>query len=372
MKIAIEAQRIFRPKKHGMDFVALEMIRELQKIDKVNEYRIYVKSDSDRCLSETENFKIVELSGFGYPVWEQWVLPRAVAEWNPDILHCTSNTAPVFSNIKLVLTLHDIIFLEKGADGGKTKSFYQKLGRIYRRWVVPPVLKKATKIITVSKFEQKRITVALDLPADKLVAVYNGYSQHFYPRTKADALASEIALPERYFFFLGNTDPKKNSERTLRAFYEYTQQTNNDVKLLVADLKEEYISHFDFWKDEKFRQRVVLLGYVANKDLPFYYSCAELFLYPSLRESFGIPILEAMACGTPIITSGTSAMPEIAGSGAMLINPFHHEEIVAKMVELETNEKLAAQQVAYGLERVTHFSWKQTATEVLELYKTIV
>jgi glycosyltransferase involved in cell wall biosynthesis len=373
MKIAIEAQRIFRPNKHGMDFVALEVIRELQKIDTVNEYRIYVKSDQDRCLEETSNFKIVELSAFGYPMWEQWTLPRAVAEWNPDILHCTSNTAPIYTKVKLVVTLHDIIFLEKGHEAGATnKSLYQKMGKYYRRLVVPPVLKKAAKIITVSRFEQKRITEALSLPSDRLTAVYNGFSGHFYPRETDKSVVTKYNLPDRYFFFLGNTDPKKNTQRVLQAYQSYLKESTNPASLVIADLNEEFISHFEVWKDENFRKHIVLLGYVSNLDLPFIYSMADIFLYPSLRESFGIPILESMACGVPIITSNTSAMPEIAGEGALLIDPLNEADILDKMLLLEKNSDLVDKQRAYGLERVKAFSWRKTAEDVLKIYQELV
>ncbi|MBT7826379.1 MAG: glycosyltransferase family 1 protein, partial [Bacteroidetes bacterium] len=113
MKIGIEGQRLFRVKKHGMDMVALELIRNLQQIDKVNQYVIFINPDEDRtCLSETENFKIVELDGGFYPKWEQLALPKAAAQEKCDILHCTSNTAPLRGSIPLVLTLHDIIYME--------------------------------------------------------------------------------------------------------------------------------------------------------------------------------------------------------------------------------------------------------------------
>jgi Glycosyltransferase len=373
MRIAIEAQRIFRPKKHGMDFVALEMIRELQKIDKENEYRIYVRPDDDKCLEETPNFKIVVLPSWGdYPVWEQWALAREVNRWNPDLLHCTSNTAPLFVSCKLVITLHDIIFLEKKHDSGKvSKTMYQTLGYLYRKTIVPSALKKAVKIITVSKYEEQRISEALCLPAGKLTAVYNGYSEHFYPREINEEVKQKYGLPKRYFFFLGNTDPKKNTQRVLKAYYSYLSQSMNPVPLVVADLKEEVIKAFPEWKEERFRNNIILAGYIPNADLPFIYSMAELFLYPSLRESFGIPILEAMACGLPVITSNTSAMPEIAGDGAIFVDPYQVSGIAAKLLELERTPLIVQRQREYGLLRVKKFSWRNTASDVLEIYKAI-
>ena len=158
----------------GMDFVALESIRELQQIDKINEYFILVSPGEDKCLDETSNFHIVEIRVPSYPLWEQIALPIALKKIKPDLLHCTSNTAPLFCNVPLVLTLHDIIFLEK--KHGKTLSMYQKLGRVYRRLIVPKILKKCKRIITVSNFECKHITETLGLNPAIIQAVYNGYS----------------------------------------------------------------------------------------------------------------------------------------------------------------------------------------------------
>lgn len=138
MKIAIEAQRIFRKEKHGMDYVALETIRELQKIDQQNEYFILVSPGDDVCLQESANMHIVTVNWPSYPLWEQIGLPLALKKIKPDLLHCTSNTAPVWGNAPLILTLHDIIFLEQQA--ARNKSLYQSLGRVYRRLVVPRIL----------------------------------------------------------------------------------------------------------------------------------------------------------------------------------------------------------------------------------------
>ena len=134
MKIAIEAQRIFRTNKHGMDFVALETIRELQKIDHTHEYYILVAPGEDHCLEESPNFHIVEIKCPTYPLWEQVALPLAIRHIKPDIVHCTSNTAPLCCPAQLVLTLHDIIFLEKRVHNNR--SMYQNMGW-YSRWAAP-------------------------------------------------------------------------------------------------------------------------------------------------------------------------------------------------------------------------------------------
>ncbi len=371
MKIAIEAQRIFRPNKHGMDFVALETIRELQKIDHENEYFIFVSPGPDHCLNESDNMHIVELRCPSYPLWEQVALPRAVARVRPDLLHCTSNTAPVKCPVPLVLTLHDIIFLEKRQSS--SRSLYQEMGWHYRRLVVPRILSECRKIITVSNFECNRIREALNLPKDRLTAVYNGYSPHFRQMPPAPEIVHKYIPPDDYLFFLGNTDPKKNTPRVLKAYGLYLRQSKHKRPLLIADLKEEAIDGILSAEGIKeVKPYLSFPGYIPNADLTALYNGAFAFLYPSLRESFGIPMLESMACGTPVIAGNTSAMPEIAGEGALLADPLDENDIARKILLLEEDDTFYQQQVDYGLERVKLFSWRKSAEALLKIYKEII
>mgnify|MGYP002465517976 FL=1 len=371
MKIAIEAQRIFRPNKHGMDFVALETIRELQKIDHENEYFIFVSPGPDHCLNDSDNMHIVELRCPSYPLWEQVALPRAVARVRPDLLHCTSNTAPVKCPVPLVLTLHDIIFLEKRQSS--SRSLYQEMGWHYRRLVVPRILSECRKIITVSNFECNRIREALNLPKDRLTAVYNGYSPHFRQMPPAPEIVHKYVPSDDYLFFLGNTDPKKNTPRVLKAYGLYLRQSKHKRPLLIADLKEEAIDGILSAEGIKeVKPYLSFPGYIPNADLAALYNGAFAFLYPSLRESFGIPMLESMACGTPVIAGNTSAMPEIAGEGALLADPLDENDIARKILLLEEDDTFYQQQVDYGLERVQLFSWRKSAEALLKIYKEII
>lgn len=367
MKIAIEAQRIFRKNKHGMDFVALEVIRHLQESDTLNQYYILVASGEDKCLKSSINMKVIEVKCPTYVLWEQIALPLILRKVKPDLLHCTSNTAPLFCKTPLILTLHDIIFLEKRQRGNQ--SLYQNIGWYYRRFVVPRILPKCRKIITVSNFERKRITDFLHLDPERLVAIYNGFGNHFKPIVSYLDTTRKYLRQDKYLFFLGNTDPKKNTIKTLKAYRIYLQQSILPLPLLIADIDETYVN--PMLKEnglESIREWLIYPGYITNSDLPAIYSGAEAFLYTSLRESFGIPILEAMACGTPVITSNTSSMPEVAGEGALLIDPTKEEEIANKLLQLESDRSFYNQQVAYGLERVKIFSWQKTAQSTLEIY----
>jgi glycosyltransferase involved in cell wall biosynthesis len=370
MRIGIEAQRIFRKNKHGMDYVVLQEIRELQKIDTRNEYFVFVAPGDDRCLEDTQNVHILEIGGDFYPLWEQVTLLKAANELNLDMLHCTSNTAPIRCKIPLILTLHDIIFLEPRDKANK--SFYQNMGWFYRRLVVPRILKKCKRIITVSNFEKNNIMSKLDIPQGKIAMIYNGYNEWFKPLDDTEQIYKKYIDTSGYFFFLGNTDPKKNTERTLVAYSKYLEKSEVKRRLLMADLDKSFLSSIiERNHIENILPQIVMPGYIVNKDLPYIYNKAFAFLYTSLRESFGIPLLEAMACGTPVITSNTSSMPEIGGPEAILINPEDPDEIADKMLQLEKDEALYQRQKKIGPIRAKCFSWQQTAEHLLDLYENI-
>jgi len=380
MKIAIEGQRLQREKKHGMDMVALELINYIQKLDKENEYVVFVKPDVDKtALKETENVKIVELDGGPYPQWEQSALPKAAKKEGCHILHCTSNTAPINPGMPLVVTLHDIIYMESHPLLKKSGTWYQKFGNMYRRFVVPRVIKKSDKIITVSKFEKNRIREFFHFPENdnRLVAVYNGVSEHFRKindQQELDRVKKLYNLPDKFLFFLGNTDPKKNTPGALKAFSDYLQQTKDEeMYLVMLDYeKNELKKVLADIGDPALIERIHLTGYVINTDLPAIYNLCRIFLYPSLRESFGIPMLEAMRCGVAVITSNTSSMPEITGGeAAYIVDPFKPEEITEGIIRLMEDEKLRNTLIEKGFKQSQKFSWENMAKDVLKLYDEV-
>jgi len=354
-----------------MDIVALELIRALQEIDTVNEYLIFVKNDEDRsCLRETKNFKIIVTQKYPYAWWEQVLLRRLAKRYQLDLLHCTSNTAPISLSMAMVVTIHDIIYLER-IDPFKG-SLYQIFGNLYRRIVVPLIIRRAKKIITVSDFEKK--VIGARFPKLTPHTVYNAINNSFKQLTDAALLTSakqQFSLPDNFIFYLGNTDPKKNLVGTLKAFSFLIEKMPDPPKLVILDINKPYLDRLINKINPALTHHIKIIGYVPNQSLPAIYTLAKIFLYPSLRESFGIPLLEAMACGTPIITSNTSAMPEIVNDAALLVNPLNPESIAQAIDTLLSDPSLQARLISNGYQRVKDFSWDKNARQTLEIYKEV-
>ncbi|GAB2644312.1 glycosyltransferase family 1 protein [Emticicia sediminis] len=373
MKIGIEAQRIFRPHKHGMDIVAVELIRALQVIDNQNEYFIFVKPDEDNtCISETKNFHIVEVPGGNYVFWEQIMLPIYARKYGIDVLHCTSNTAPMFLPVPLILTLHDVIFMEKTV-GKNTSTNYQKFGNLYRKWLVPKIVRKCQQIITISEVEKANIIRVLGLQENQITVVHNGVSGRFGIKPNTETINQtkrELNLEGDFFLFLGNVEPRKNVTNTVKAFVAFAE-INTHVQLVITGLKPTFVADIlsEIGKIS-FLNRFVFPGFVTESVLLTLYAEAKVFLYPSFREGFGLPILEAMAFGTPVVTSNISAMPEVAGDAAFLVDPYSVEEITAGMTVAYENDKLRQQKINSGFLRPSMFTWQNTAQKMLKIYQS--
>ncbi|ALL05822.1 hypothetical protein AQ505_10155 [Pedobacter sp. PACM 27299] len=372
LRIGIEVQRIFREKKHGMEVVALELIREIQKIDQHNEYILYARKDVDeKCLSETANFKIKSLPASSYFTWEQFTLPAEVKKDNLDFLHSTCNTSALRLPVPMMLTLHDIIYLEKTDFKG---TAYQNFGNLYRRFVVPKIVDKSKLIITVSNFERNVILNKLNLPEQKVKVIYNAVSPKFntnYTPERLTEFREAHQLPLDFILFLGNTAPKKNTVNVIKAYAAYKAEVPDGLPMVILDYDKNLVFELLAKLGQQHLEKDFLFpGYIASEEMPLLYNISRLFLYPSLRESFGLPLLEAMACGVPVITANTSSMPEVAADAALFVDPLDYHQIKDQMIKILNDSELAVQLKEKGLKRAAEFTWKAAATQLLALYNT--
>lgn len=374
MRIAIESQRLFRENKHGIEVVALELLRRLPDADTRHEYFVMVKEDKDKCLSSMKNMNVKTLKSAAYPLWEQWYLPKACGKINADVLHCTANTAPLKLKLPLILTLHDVIFLEQSYITSKA-SWYQRFGNTYRSIVVPLVAKNALRIITVSQYQKKIIAEKLFLPEEKIAVIHNGADERFFVTHTDEEIKSTLKkykLFPGYIFFMANTEPRKNTVGVLKAYKILCDQNKDAPLLAIKGLNEEQLKKILAANNlSSVEKNIVLTGYIDYDDLPIIYQGASMLWFPSFNEGFGLPMVEAMAGGVAVITSNVSCMPEIAGDAALLINPQKPEEIADAAIKILSDSNLAKKLSNAGRERAKNFTWHAATEKLVAVYNEI-
>lgn len=374
MKIVIECQRLFRKKKHGMEIVATEIIKVLQQSTTRHEIIVAVKEDEDNkgvLNSGPVKFEILPTSP--YPFWEQIILPRFIKKSKANLLHCTANTAPLFCKVPLIVTIHDVIYMADVSFGG---SAYQNFGNLYRKWVVPKVAKKARNIITVSAFEKNEIVRILKIDPSKITVIHNGVNPAFTLINDSailEKVKNKYHLPSRFLLHIGNTVPRKNTKGVLIAYNKYLQNNLQALPLVIAGCEHEYItSVLKKMDEEHLLKHVIVLNYIPFADLPVLYNLAEIFLYPSFREGFGMPVAEAMACGTPVITANNSSLVEVANGAALLVDAENTDQLAGAITLLVNDIKMKEQLTEKGLENAKRFTWEKAAQQTLEIYNSVL
>lgn len=224
--------------------------------------------------------------------------------------------------------------------------------------------------------EKNRIIERLAVPENKIDVIYNGINRRF--RKYKDVLTIEkflkkYKLPNQYILFIGNNSHRKNPERVLEAYIQYHNRKGSDAQALVTPgLSQEFVDHYlKATNQSHIKKSIHTPGYIESDELPILYSCSTLFLFPSLSEGFGMPVLEAMACGVAVITSNTSSLPEIAGDAAKLINPTDTGALTQAIEELMEDPALMADLSARGLKQAEKFLWSRVAEKTMEIYERV-
>jgi glycosyltransferase involved in cell wall biosynthesis len=375
MKIGIEIQRLFRKKKYGIETSSLSLIKKIQEIEKSIEFVVFAKDNLDRnCFSASPNFKIEKVAGKLFADFEHIFLPIAAKREKIDLLHCTGNTTPYFSPVPIIQTLHDVIFMDPIP---RKDSLYQQVGNLYRRKLVPVTARRSSAIITVSNYEKERIVSRLGIDEQKISVIYNGidntrFHLHRDP-LNADRIRTEYNLPDDFILFLGNTAGRKNSLGAIEAYLLYLSRASNPLPLVTPGLSQHFIIQTLKKLNAPYDPgKFITPGYIKDEDLPYLYAMSKLFLFPSLSEGFGMPIVEAMACGTPVITSNISCMPEIAGNAALLVDPLNASAIADGLLKMQNNDAYRLQKINDGLINASRFSWNRTAENVLAVYEKVL
>jgi len=378
MKIGIDA-RFAVHNRRGIGNYTLKLVQYLAAIDKETEYILYIDiDDSENILPKQDNFRVVKMSPSNYLIWEQIILPIRAQKDKLDILHCTGNTAPIWfgKNNRLLITIHDVMYLKSYSLLPQSLSMYQRWGRIYRKTIVPLAVRHASGVITVSGFSKNDILASLPKINEELILVtYEAAGERFgktYPSSKSNPIAEKLGIRGDYIFTLGALDPRKNTKMVMDVFLALKTNQNIGENLVIAGIPRWRTSAFyQELQKSPFRNSVLFTDFVTEEELFGLYRGAKIFLYPSLYEGFGIPPLEAMASGAPVITSNVTSIPEIVGDAALLINPASNGELAAAMLSLLNNEGLRTSFIEKGFERAKQFSWLKMAKETLSIYESV-
>jgi glycosyltransferase involved in cell wall biosynthesis len=371
MKIGIISERLNRPLT-GVGNYTYYLIKELSMIyDKRDVYLIDYMDDKifTDVNKITIKFPLKNISKNSYYFWHIYLqLKIKKNNLNLDIIHSPENAA-LFVKLKhqkKIITVHDIIaylFPES----------VTLITRLRYKLLLSRTLKTTDKIIAVSNSTKKDLMNYFNIPAEKISVVLEAADEKFKPLNPEEVsdVKQKNNLNFPFILYVGNLAKHKNIPMLIEAFYKIKKK-NIECKLVIAGKKEwEYKEIFETVDKLNLQNNVVFTGYVLDEDLPALYNAADLFVYPSLYEGFGLPPLEAMACGTPVITSNTSSLPEVVGNAGIMVDPYDVDGLADAMHKVLSNEGLREDMIKRGLERAKMFSWEKCARETLKVYEEV-
>jgi glycosyltransferase involved in cell wall biosynthesis len=341
----------------GVEYAIWNLLQSLAKMDGDDEFVVYVPHDFRSDVEFPSNWRFARTRFDGEQkllrvLWQQLALPRLMQKDKLDVFHAPAYVMPLRSPVPTALTVYDAIAFTH-------PQFCALANRLHYRRILPPSLQKARRVIVPSQAIRSDLVNVLHVPAEKIQVIPLGVEDIFFAqpsRERQRAVKEEYQLPDRFFLFVGNIEAKKNLGVLVRTYCS--------LPLVVAG---------NPFRASDLGRRLPLsqmLGYVPRKDLPALYSLATAFVFPSHYEGFGLPPLEAMACGTPVIASTAGALPEVVGKAAMLANPDEPSEWAVAMELIVKDAGLRERLVRLGRERARQFQWERTARATLEVYRS--
>jgi len=368
MKIGIWAKCLDIEQKTGLEVYTESLIRGLAKIDSKNDYLLY----SDHPLETgylPKNFKLKVLPWPFPKLWTQIRLPWELASSKPNLIFFPSFASPLLLPVKSVITIHDLFVFD-------FPQHYSLMERLtFSFWVNQTALKGASAIIVPSEYIKNLMTKKWPDFENKIFVTHLGYNPEYRPRPvqEIERVKRQHKLKTAYFIHVvGGYVARKNSLRVLEAFKTLNPAQKNITMVFVGrDFGPEYQKTQKAVCDLGLKKLVFFLKYLPTADLAALLCGAIASVYPSLSEGFGLPVLEAMACGVPVVTSNLGAMAEVAGQAALLVNPHNIAGIAKAMETFWKDARLRKKYQTLGLERTKHFSWQKCAQETLKIFETV-
>jgi len=381
MKIGIDCRTILSPvrgEKAGIGHYTYYLVKHLLKMDKKNQYHLYF----DYRIPDTREFqqKNVEIKYFPFSQYKRYLpftyshmlISAVLMKEKLDIFHAPANTCPYTYPGDVVLTVHDLAIY-------RHPSWFPAGQKFSTKFLVPKSVKKAKRTIAVSKATKRDIIKLFKIKPNRIKVIHEGITRQIGegPKKKISktALQKKYKIGDKYLFFVGTLEPRKNLVNLIKAFNTLLVENYRkfkDYELILAGGKGwKYQDIFKIIKEQKFSYKIRFLNYVSHECKIALIQNATCFVFPSLYEGFGLPVLEAMNLGTPVITSKVSSLPEVTGNAAVLINPNKEDEIIKALAKVLSNKKLRQKMSALGKIQAKRFTWTKTAQETLKLYREI-
>ena len=383
MRIGIDARFLTHPQPGGFKTYTENLVKGLADLDSENEYFLYLdRNPGPLDLIPTQaNFQTRVVAGsipmLGFPWREQIQLPRQAAKDKIELFHFPCLTAPLNLDCPKVITVHDMIwaFPERFSQNGRF-SIKRKLMEWYNYLVPTYAIKRASAIITVSHVAQKSIVEYLDFPLDKIHVTWEAARSSFTQITDQqclEAVRNKYRLHSKFILAIGSADPRKNISTLVRAYSMLPNKFREEYQLAIvwahSHLADDMSKQVNGLGVEG---KVRFLENVTNEDLTLLYNSASLFVFPSLYEGFGLPLLEAMACGAPVIAANTSSIPEVAGDAVLLFEATEPKGIAETITNVLDNDTVRLNLVQKGFQRNSIFSWEKCAGETLSVYRKVL
>ena len=368
MRVAIDARKLHD---FGIGTYIRNLLRELARIDRDTEYVLLCQqADLDVGTQLGTNFRTVLEPSPNYSFREQVHVPWVLHRERPDVYHAPHYVLPAGVRCRSVVTIHDCIHLMF------PQYLPNRAAYAYARASMWAAARRSDRILTVSEASKRDILHYFNVQPEKIVVVYNAIDEHFRVTPAEEDVArvrERYQLDHQFVLYVGNIKPHKNLVRLIEAFAELRRTGFDEVKLLIIG---DQISKLPALRravhGHKLHKHVRFLGYVSDQTLGVLYRLASAFVFPSLYEGFGLPPLEAMASGTPVVISNVSSLPEVAGDAAVLVDPYDVESIVDGMRRILSDPTLAAELRRKGVERAREFSWERSVAKTRQVYQQVV
>jgi glycosyltransferase involved in cell wall biosynthesis len=367
VRIAIDARKLHD---YGIGTYVRNLLRHLARLDSVNEYVVVCRPDDREHISTLgANFRPILETAPTYSVREQYRLPLDLRREHPQVFHAPHYVLPPLTPCRSVVTIHDVIHLRF------PEYLPNRLAHAYARGVIWAAIRRSTRILTVSEASKRDLLRFFNVSAAKIEVIPNAIDERFGvpPSDEEVALVQErYQLRSPFLLYAGNIKPHKNIERLIEAFADLRRRGLEDVKLLIIG---DHVSRYPALRRAvhrcKLHRHVRFFGFVPDRMLAVLYRLADVFVFPSLYEGFGLPPLEAMASGTPVVTSDLSALPEVVGDAALLVDPYDTQAIADALERVLKDPALRRDLIERGLTRAREFSWERSVQRIREVYQEV-